>query len=151
MATLLPTAPIFKAYDVRGLSPSQIDAPLTRAIGNAFAQFLEGAPIVVGRDMRETSGPLSEAFIEGVRDAGSDVTSIGLASTDMLYFASGRLNRAGAMFTASHNPAQYNGIKFCHKAAAPIGADTGLRAIQEAVDAGRYINAAQRGALESAG
>ena len=150
MATLLPTAPIFKAYDVRGLSPSQIDAPLTRAIGNAFAQFLEGAPIVVGRDMRETSGPLSEAFIEGARDAGSDVISIGLASTDMLYFASGRLNRAGAMFTASHNPAQYNGIKFCHQAAAPIGADTGLGAIQEAVDAGRYVNAAQRGALESA-
>ncbi|MBP7929670.1 MAG: phosphomannomutase/phosphoglucomutase [Acidimicrobiia bacterium] len=144
-----PTAPIFKAYDVRGLSPSQIDEPLTRAIGNAFSQFLNGAPIVVGRDMRESSGPLAEAFIEGARDAGSDVIDIGLASTDMLYFASGRLERAGAMFTASHNPAQYNGIKFCQKAAAPIGAETGLNTIRDLVDAGDYRLAETQGAFET--
>ncbi|HEX5095391.1 MAG TPA: phosphomannomutase/phosphoglucomutase, partial [Acidimicrobiia bacterium] len=104
---------IFKAYDVRGVYPDEIDEQIARKIGNAFAHFTGAQTVVVGRDMRPSSEPLVEAFIEGALLAGADVTDIGLCSTDLVYFASGTLDAPGAMFTASHNPAQYNGIKLC--------------------------------------
>lgn len=128
-------APIVKAYDVRGLSPEQLDSRFARAIGSAFADEVgisdgRGAA-VLGHDMRETSPVLIAALSEGIRSRGADVVDIGLASTDMLYAASGRLDLPGVMVTASHNPAQYNGLKLCRAGARPIGIDTGLRAIAE--------------------
>jgi len=122
---------IFKAYDVRGVYPDEIDEGTARAIGSAFARFAESPRIIVGRDMRVSSGPLGDAFIEGVNDAGVDALDLGLVSTDLVYFASGDLGLPGAMFTASHNPAKYNGIKFCRAGAAPVGQDTGLDRIKE--------------------
>jgi phosphomannomutase len=127
---------IFKAYDVRGTHPDQIDASGCRAIGAAFARFAlqEGGAveeILVARDMRPSGIELAQAFSEGVRSQGIDVVDLGLASTDLLYFASGSRNAPGAMFTASHNPAQYNGIKFCLAGARPVGVDSGLLEIKE--------------------
>ncbi len=126
---------IVKAYDVRGLVPSQFDADVAWALGAAFAEVVarpeSAAAIVVGHDMRASSPELSEAFAAGARAAGVDTVAIGLASTDGLYFASGRLDLPGAMFTASHNPAQYNGIKLTRAGARPVGQDTGLTAIRE--------------------
>ena len=127
---------IFKAYDVRGLYPEELDEALARKIGNAFAHFTGAQHVVVGRDMRPSSGPLVEAFIEGATQAGADVTDVGLCSTDLVYFASGLIDAPGAMFTASHNPAQYNGIKMCKAGAAPIGEQTGLQQIKEMVASG---------------
>lgn len=131
---------IIKAYDVRGVYPEQLDAELAERVGGAFAivagaSSASGGPgaIVVGRDMRPSGPELVEAFCRGVTAQGVDVIDIGLASTDMLYFASGRLNLPGAMFTASHNPARYNGIKMCRAGAVPVGQDTGLSTIREMV------------------
>ncbi len=125
---------IFKAYDIRGTVPDQLDADTSRAIGAAFARFLadtEGATrVVVAHDMRPTGPEYAEAFAAGVMGQGVDVVRMGLASTDMLYFASGHLGVPGAVFTASHNPAEYNGIKMCRAQAAPIGADSGLAEIK---------------------
>jgi phosphomannomutase len=125
---------IFKAYDVRGTVPDQFDAPMARAIGAAFARFArdaEGATrVLVARDMRPSGIELSAAFAEGARNQGLDIVDLGLASTDLLYFASGSLGAPGAMFTASHNPAQYNGIKMCLAGAKPIGDESGLREIK---------------------
>jgi phosphomannomutase len=121
---------VFKAYDVRGTVPDQLDTGMCRAIGRAMARFADAPQILVTRDMRESGAELSAAFAEGVRAEGVDITDLGLASTDFLYFASGYLNAPGAMFTASHNPAQYNGLKLCLAAARPIGRDTGLNEIQ---------------------
>jgi phosphomannomutase len=121
---------IFKAYDVRGVYPDDIDEDTVRAIGSAFARFADAPRVLVGRDMRLSSGPLSEAFIAGVNDAGVDAIDLGLVSTDLVYFASGDRGLPGAMFTASHNPAKYNGIKFCRAGAAPVGRDTGLDTIR---------------------
>ena len=127
---------IFKAYDVRGLAPEQLDATLSRQIGAAFGRFVadtEGAEaIALGHDMRPTSPEFSAAFAEGVMSQGVDVVDIGLASTDMMYFASGSMDLPGAVFTASHNPAGYNGIKMCRRGAKPLGGDTGLDTIKEA-------------------
>ncbi|MEP6648915.1 MAG: phosphomannomutase/phosphoglucomutase [Lapillicoccus sp.] len=124
-----------KAYDVRGLVPEQLDDEVARTIGAAFAQVVvrpEGAPgVVVGHDMRPSSPSLSRAFAAGVVSQGVDVTLIGLCSTDGLYYASGALDRPGAMFTASHNPAQYNGIKLCRAGARPVGQDSGLAEIRD--------------------
>src|SRR5215207_6734889 len=117
---------IFKAYDIRGIYPAEIDETVARRIGNVFAHFTGAQSVVVGRDMRPSSEPLAAAFIEGATAAGADVTDIGLCSTDLVYYASGTLDAPGAMFTASHNPAQYNGIKLCLAGARPIGQDTGL-------------------------
>jgi phosphomannomutase len=117
---------IVKAYDVRGVVPDQWDEQLAEIFGAAFATVTDAAAVVVGHDMRPSSPGLSRAFARGAASRGADVTEIGLASTDELYFASGRLGLPGAMFTASHNPAQYNGIKMCRAGAAPIGQDTGL-------------------------
>ena len=117
-----------KAYDVRGLVPQQLNDAVAFAIGSAFAQVVarpDGASsIVVGHDMRESSPGLSRSFAAGVAAHGLDVTLIGLCSTDGLYYASGALDVPGAMFTASHNPARYNGIKLCRSAARPVGQDT---------------------------
>ncbi len=127
---------IFKAYDIRGIYPDEIDEALARRIGNAFAHYTGAQHVVVGRDMRPSSEPLSAAFIEGATGAGADVVDIGMCSTDVVYFASGRLDSPGAMFTASHNPAQYNGIKLCRSGAAPVGEQSGLQQIKEMVAAG---------------
>jgi phosphomannomutase len=130
---------IVKAYDIRGVVGEQLDAELVRAFGAAMARLVaaDGArSIVIGRDMRDSSPALAAAFAEGVTAQGLDVIDIGLASTDMLYFGAGSLNTPGAMFTASHNPARYNGIKLCRAGAVPIGQDTGLVTIREAVEAG---------------
>lgn len=127
---------VFKAYDIRGVVPEQLDAPMCRAIGAAFAAFArESDPtverILLARDMRPSGLDLSYAFAEGAMAQGLDVTYLGMTSTDMLYFASGKLDAPGAVFTASHNPAQYNGIKLCLAGAKPIGEDTGLLRIKE--------------------
>ncbi|MET8946922.1 phosphomannomutase/phosphoglucomutase [Streptomyces sp. NPDC004542] len=122
---------IVKAYDVRGVVPEQWDEPLAELFGVAFAQVTGATAIVVGHDMRPSSPALSRAFGRGAAARGVDVTEIGLCSTDQLYYASGALNLPGAMFTASHNPARYNGIKMCRAGAAPVGQDTGLAQIRE--------------------
>jgi phosphomannomutase len=121
---------VFKAYDVRGTVPDQLDATMCRAIGRAMARFAGAPEILIARDMRESGVALSEAFSDGVRAEGVAVTDLGMASTDFLYFAAGRLDAPGAMFTASHNPARYNGMKLCLSGARPIGRDTGLAEIQ---------------------
>ena len=134
---MVDVAAIFKAYDVRGVVPDQLDESVARATGAAFVEVLDvlGGPgaVVVGYDMRPSSPGLAAAFAEGVTSTGADVIDIGLASTDLLYFASGRLDLPGAMFTASHNPAKYNGIKMCRAGAAPVGSDSGLRDIADLV------------------
>ncbi|MFJ8628684.1 phosphomannomutase/phosphoglucomutase [Kitasatospora sp. NPDC093550] len=125
---------LVKAYDVRGVVPDQWDESLSRAFGAAFVQVTGATAIVVGHDMRPSSPSLSLAFAEGAAAYGADVVQIGLCSTDQLYYASGKLDLPGAMFTASHNPAQYNGIKLCRAGAAPVGQDTGLAEIRELVE-----------------
>ncbi len=130
---------VIKAYDVRGLVGSEIDESLVTEVGSSFARLMaeEGArQVVIGHDMRDSSPVLSAAFAEGVVARGLDVVRIGLASTDQLYFASGALDCPGAMFTASHNPAAYNGIKLCRAGAKPVGADTGLGRIRDELIAG---------------
>ena len=127
---------IFKAYDVRGVYPDEIDEGVAKKVGNAFVRFTGASTVVVGHDMRPSSVPLVKAFIEGATLAGADVVDVGLASTDLVYFAAGSLDAPAAMFTASHNPAQYNGIKLCRAGAAPIGEATGLAQIKEAVAVG---------------
>jgi phosphomannomutase len=130
---------IVKAYDIRGVVGEQLDAPLVRTLGAALARLVggEGArSVVIGRDMRDSSPSLAAAFAEGITGQGLDVVDIGLASTDMLYFGAGSLEMPGAMFTASHNPARYNGIKLCRAGAVPIGQDTGLATIRAAVESG---------------
>ncbi|CAM3623217.1 phosphomannomutase/phosphoglucomutase [Kibdelosporangium persicum] len=139
---------IFKAYDIRGLVGEQLDTDVVREIGAAFARLVGGPAVVIGHDMRDSSPGLSSAFAEGVTREGVDVVSIGLASTDMLYFASGNLNLPGAMFTASHNPAAYNGIKVCRAGAAPVGQDSGLADIQRDVEQGMPESGATLGAIE---
>ncbi len=128
-----------KAYDVRGLVPDQLNAAVARAIGQAFVEVVgrpEGAgQVVVGHDMRPSSPGLAAAFADGVAAAGLDVVVIALASTDQLYYASGVLDCPGAMFTASHNPAQYNGIKLCRAGARPVGQDSGLGAVRDRAQA----------------
>jgi phosphomannomutase len=126
---------VFKAYDIRGIVGEQLDTDLVRNTGAAFARLVGGPSIVIGHDMRASSPELASAFADGALQEGVDVVMIGLASTDMLYFASGSLDMPGAMFTASHNPAKYNGIKLCRAGAAPVGQDTGLTDIQREVEA----------------
>src|SRR3954470_16038855 len=121
---------VFKAYDIRGTVPDQLDASMFRAIGAAFARFAGASRVLIARDMRPSGVELSAAFADGVRSQGVDVVDLGMASTDLIYFAAGTLDAPGAMFTASHNPAQYNGIKLCLAGARPVGEDTGLRDIK---------------------
>jgi phosphomannomutase len=122
--------PIFKAYDVRGVVPDQLDEDAARRIGAAFADWAEAPRVAVGRDCRLSSPGLGGALMEGVTSTGADVWDLGLVSTDLLYFASGDLNVPGVSVTASHNPPQYNGLKFCLAGAAPVGQDTGLAEIR---------------------
>lgn len=136
---------VFKAYDVRGTVPDQIDDDLARATGCAFVRVTGAATVVVGHDMRPSSPGMAAAFAEGASGAGADVVMIGLASTDQLYFASGHLGHPGAMFTASHNPAQYNGIKMCRTEAQPIGMETGLADIRDLVAEGEPPHPAAQG------
>ncbi|MFE6619680.1 phosphomannomutase/phosphoglucomutase [Streptomyces sp. NPDC057740] len=125
---------LVKAYDVRGVVPDQWDESLAELFGAAFVEVTGASAIVIGHDMRPSSPGLAGAFARGAAAQGVDVTEIGLCSTDQLYYASGALNLPGAMFTASHNPAQYNGIKMCRAGAAPVGQDTGLAQIRELVE-----------------
>jgi phosphomannomutase len=127
---------IVKAYDIRGVVPDQLDMDVAEAIGAAFARVTGAAAVAVGRDMRPSSPDLAAAFAAGVTSQGSDVIDIGLASTDQLYFASGSLDMPGAMFTASHNPARYNGIKLCRAGARPVGQDTGLAEVRGLAEEG---------------
>ena len=138
---------IFKAYDVRGIVPEQIDEALARSVGGAFVRVVGAETVVVGHDMRPSSPGLAGAFAEGAAAAGADVVMIGLAATDQLYFASGHLGHPGAMFTASHNPAQYNGIKLCRTHAQPVGMDTGLAEIRDSVATGETPSASAPGSV----
>jgi phosphomannomutase len=135
---------IFKAYDIRGLVGTELTPDFSFATGAAYARFIiqerEPGTIVIGEDMRPSSPQLADAFSAGVTSLGLDVIRIGLASTDMLYFAAGKLNMPGAMFTASHNPAEYNGIKLCLSGARPIGKESGLLAIENFVRSGSPIS-----------
>ena len=130
---------IFKAYDIRGVVGEQIDAEACRVIGGAFGWHVRSAggwSVVLGRDMRPDGVELSGAFADGVLSAGVDVVDLGLCATEMVYFASGLWNMPGAMFTASHNPVGYNGIKLCGSGATPIGSGTGLEEIERQALAG---------------
>ncbi|MYW93284.1 phosphomannomutase/phosphoglucomutase [Amycolatopsis rubida] len=140
---------IVKAYDIRGVVGEQLDAALVRDFGAAFALLIkpEAPAVVIGHDMRDSSPELSAAFADGVTSQGLDVVTIGLASTDQLYFASGSLNLPGAMFTASHNPSKYNGIKMCRAGASPVGQDTGLAEIRDTVEQGVPAFEGQRGTV----
>ena len=128
---MLDLGPIVKAYDVRGVVGEQLDAEVAERLGRAAAIELHGEAIVVARDMRPSGVELSEAFMAGVRAQGVDTVDIGLASTDLLYYASGRLGLPGAMWTASHNPVQYNGLKLCRAGAEPVGIESGLAEIRD--------------------
>jgi phosphomannomutase len=127
---------IIKAYDVRGVVPDEFDAEVAWAVGAAFARFTGAPTIVMAHDMRESGGPLTEAFADGATSQGTNVIDAGLGSTDLLYFAAGSLDMPGAMFTASHNPAKYNGIKLCKAGAAPVGQESGLAEIRAMIENG---------------
>ena len=135
---------IIKAYDIRGLVKDEVTPDFSFSLGVAFAKFLEQerepATIVVGEDMRPSSPLLADAFTDGATSQGMDVIRLGLTSTDMLYFASGKLNLPGVMFTASHNPAKYNGMKLCKSGARPIGQETGLVKIRQLIEQGVPIS-----------
>jgi phosphomannomutase len=139
---------IVKAYDIRGVVPDELDDEVARAVGAAFVGLTGAERIVTAHDMRESSGPLSRAFAEGATSQGADVVEAGLGSTDMLYFASGSLGLPGAMFTASHNPARYNGIKLCRAGASPVGQDSGLREIRERAEQGVPAGDAPKGGVQ---
>ncbi|GLW21837.1 phosphomannomutase/phosphoglucomutase [Microbispora amethystogenes] len=122
---------IFKAYDVRGVVSDELDEEIAEAVGAAFVELTGATSVVMAHDMRTSSGPLAAAFARGATSRGADVVNAGLGSTDMLYYASGSLNLPGVMFTASHNPAKYNGMKMCRAGAVPVGTDTGLLEIRD--------------------
>jgi phosphomannomutase len=129
-------APIFKAYDIRGVYPDEFDEYAALRIGSAFAEWVGADEILLGKDCRLSSPSLSAAFTEGVTRRGVGILDLGLATTDMVYFASGQRSRPGAMFTASHNPPRYNGLKLCGPGARPIGEDTGLQEIMTLTERG---------------
>src|SRR5437879_5742604 len=137
---------IFKSYDIRGTYPDQLNEDVAELIGRAFVQFLNPAVVAVGRDMRDSSQPLFEAFARGVTSQGADVVDLGLTSTDELYFAVGKFGYpAGAMITASHNPKEYNGFKLCREGAIALSAETGVFAIRDIVAAARFEDASRKG------
>jgi phosphomannomutase len=141
---------IFKAYDIRGVVPDQLDEDAARRIGAAFAHWARAPRIALGRDVRPSSPGLAAAFSDGVTSRGVDVVDLGLVSTDLLYFASGQLDVPGCVLTASHNPPNYNGLKLCLAGAAPVGEDTGLRQICELAERDEFPQARGRGAIEPA-
>ena len=138
---------IFKAYDVRGVVPGDLDEDVARRIGAAFASWADRPALAVGRDCRLSSPSLAGAFMDGAASRGVDVVDIGLASTDLLYFASGSLEMPGAMLTASHNPPQWNGLKFCLAGAKPVGEDTGLGEIRALAERDEYRAAGRTGTV----
>lgn len=137
----------FKAYDIRGLFPDDLDQELAHRVGRAFVALDGMRTILVARDMRASSEPLSTAFITGAMEQGADVIDLGLASTDLLYYAAGVKDLPGVVFTASHNPAGYNGIKLCRAGAVPVGQDTGLADLKALVDAGEFPKGPRLGRL----
>jgi phosphomannomutase len=149
MTTIEPG--IFKAYDVRGLYPSQLDAEVARRIGRAFVDYLGARRIAVGRDCRLSSPELAAAFVAGARSQGADVTDIGVVGTDLLYFhVASRDLDGGAIVTASHNPKEWNGVKLVRRGALALSGDAGIREIREWLVAGRYADeASPTGALRS--
>ena len=127
---------VFKAYDVRGVYPGELDEELARAVGRAFVALTGAESLAIGRDMRPSSLPMADALAAGATSQGADVVRVGLCSTDMLYFVSGALDVAGVMLTASHNPARYNGLKLCRAGAVPVGEDSGLQDVKRMVAEG---------------
>jgi phosphomannomutase len=140
-------AKIFKPYDIRGLVPAELDEGVAEAVGAAFAAMTGADAVVTVHDMRPSSQPLAAAFARGVTSAGADVVDGGLGSTDMLYFGSGSLGIPGAMITASHNPAKYNGIKLCRAGAKPVGQDTGLAQVRDMASEGAQTSVDSRGSV----
>ena len=138
---------IFKAYDVRGVVPDELDASIARRIGAAFAEWTNLPAILLGRDSRISSPELAAAITEGATSVGVNVVDLGLASTDLVYFASGSLDLPAVMLTASHNPKNYNGLKFCMPGARPVGEDSGLREIRAIVERGDIPTAATKGTV----
>ncbi len=138
---------IFKAYDIRGVVPDQLDAGVARAVGAAFVRFTGAPRVLAGRDMRPSGVDLTKAFAEGATSQGADVVDLGLISTDLAYYAAGSQDAPAAMFTASHNPAKYNGIKLCLAGAKPVGQDTGLAEIKEMVESGDIPDADEKGSV----
>src|SRR3989344_4875688 len=138
---------IFKAYDVRGVYKETIDEDTCYKIGRAFVQFLKCKDVVVGTDMRISSPKLSNAFMKGVAFQGANVTYIGQVCTDAVYFASGFLNKPAVMFTASHNPPKYNGLKFCKAGAVPINEDTGLKQIKTIIEENKFKKPSKKGKI----
>ncbi len=141
---------VFKAYDVRGVYPEQLNEELANRIGRAFIALTGADALAIGEDMRPSSGPMADALAEGATSQGADVIRVGLCSTDMLYYVSGALDVAGIMLTASHNPSQYNGLKFCRPGAVPVGLESGLAELKAMVAAGEPEgSAARRGSVRS--
>lgn len=137
---------IFKAYDIRGLAPQELNPHVAHAIGRGFADFLPKGKVAVGRDMRKESGELADALIAGLVMQGREVIDLGLITSDMIYFAVGKLKLAGgAIITASHNPGQYDGIKLTGKGVVPIGIDTGLLKIETEIETGHYKKLCKKG------
>jgi phosphomannomutase len=135
---------VFKAYDVRGVYPEQLDEDLARRIGKAFIALTGADTLAIGQDMRPSSDPMAEALSEGATSQGADVIRVGLCSTDMIYYVSGALDVAAIMLTASHNPSQYNGLKFCRPGAVPVGQESGLAELKEMVAADEPKGTAER-------
>src|SRR5580658_417999 len=139
---------IFKSYDVRGIVPAQLNDDIAYAIGRAFVEVLGRKNICIGRDMRPSSQPFMEALSRGAAEGGADVTQVGLISTDAIYFAVGHYGfDGGVMITASHNPAQYNGFKFCREEAIAISIETGLADIRDKAIAGNFRASARTGTI----
>ena len=145
--TAVDLSRVFKAYDVRGVVPDELHPDLVRRIGAAFAEWSDAPEILLGRDCRLSSPELGAAFTEGATSRGVDVVDLGLASTDLLYFASGSLDRPGVMITASHNPKDYNGLKFCLAGAKPVGEESGLGEIRTLTEKGDEILGTGHGAV----
>ncbi|HEY7362234.1 MAG TPA: phosphomannomutase/phosphoglucomutase [Streptosporangiaceae bacterium] len=140
-------AKIFKAYDIRGIVPDELDEEVAEAVGAAFVRLTGASCLVTAHDMRTSSPSLAEAFGRGASAQGADVVAAGLGSTDLLYYASGSLDVPGAMITASHNPSKYNGIKLCRAGARPVGADSGLTELREAAARGVPAHRGRRGTV----
>jgi phosphomannomutase len=139
---------IFKAYDIRGIYPDEINEEIMEKIGRAFADFIQGKKIAVGKDMRTSSPSLFEAFCKGITSQGKDVIDFGLTSTPMTYFACNHLNAdASAMITASHNPKEYNGAKFTRQKAIPISGDTGIKEIEKKVLNNEFKESTEKGEI----
>jgi phosphomannomutase len=144
----MDTASIFKAYDIRGIYPTEINEEIAYKIGRAFVVYLSAENIAIGRDARESSPALYEALVRGITDQGCNVIDLGVVSTPIVYYASGTLDVDGAIsLTASHNPAEYNGMKLTHHEAVPIGQDSGLKQIKELVDKNAFSDSANKGVV----